>query len=146
MQTGFIIVGIIILALGGFVIYTVLSYQKKMKNFDFSKHSENLTILNDNTFVHKLAGKVALVDFWAQWCQPCKIQSPIVDELADEYADNKKVLICSLNVEENQKIAAKYNIRNIPTILLFKNGKEVARLVGLKTKSILKKNIENLIS
>lgn len=145
MQTGLIVVSIIIILLGGFIVVTLISYKKKMSNFDFSQHSQNLVILNDNTFQNKISGKIALVDFWAEWCQPCKIQSPIVNELADEYADNKKIAICSLNVEENQKIAAKYNIRNIPTIIIFKNGKEVAKLVGLKPKSALKKTIENFL-
>lgn len=145
MQTGLIVVGIIIILLGGFIIVTIITYKKKMTNFDFSQHSQNLVILNDNTFQNKISGKIALVDFWAEWCQPCKIQSPIVNELADEYADNKKAAICSLNVEENKKIAAKYNVRNIPTIIIFKNGKEVARLVGLKPKAALKKTIENFI-
>ncbi len=145
MSTGLIIVLAIILLLGGYLVFAARSYQKKLKNYDFSKHSENLVILNDNTFQHKITGKIALVDFWAEWCQPCKIQAPIVNELADEFADNKKVVICSLNVEENQKIAAKYQIRNIPTIIIFKNGKEVQRIVGLKPKTYLKKQMERFI-
>ena len=140
-----LIIGFIIVILAVFIIFSARAYQKNLKNFDFSKHSENLVILNDNTFQHKITGKIALVDFWAEWCQPCKIQAPIVNELADEYADNKKVAICSLNVEENQKIAAKYQIRNIPTIIIFKNGKEVQRIVGLKPKTYLKKQLERFI-
>ena len=140
-----LIVGFIILILAVFIIFSARSYKKNLKNYDFSKHSENLVILNDNTFLHKISGKIALVDFWAEWCQPCKIQAPIVNELADEFAENKKVAICSLNVEQNQKIAAKYQIRNIPTIIIFKNGKEVQRIVGLKPKTYLKKQIERFI-
>ncbi len=146
MSTGLLIVLAVIIILGGFLGFSVISFKKKLKNYDPKEDSKNLIILNDNTFYHKISGKIALVDFWAAWCQPCKIQGPIVSDLADEYAEDNKVLVCKLDVETNKKIAAKLGIRNIPTIIIFKNGKEVERLVGIKTKSVLKKVLSKYLN
>lgn len=139
-----IVIGIIVL-LGGFLGFSILNFKKKITNYDSKEDSKNLVILNDNTFQTRITGKIALVDFWAEWCQPCKIQGPIISQLADEYAGNEKIKICKLDVEANKKIAAKLNIRNIPTIIIFKNGKEVERLVGIKTKGILNKALTKYI-
>lgn len=69
-----------------------------------------------------------LVDFYAEWCGPCKMAAPIIDEMAEEYKD--KVLIVKLDVDENQETAGKYGVMSIPTMILFKDGEEVARKVG----------------
>lgn len=145
MSTGLIIVLGIIILLAGFLGFSIISFKKKMANYNAKEDSKNLVILNDNTFQTKITGKVALVDFWAEWCQPCKIQGPIVSQVADDYAGNEKIKICKLDVEVNKKIGAKLNIRNIPTIIIFKNGKEVERLVGIKTKGILNKALTKYI-
>ncbi len=139
MSTGLIIVIVIIVLLGGFLGISVINFKKKMNSTETTEDSKNIIILNDNTFYNRISGKIALVDFWAAWCQPCKIQGPIVNQLADDYAENEKVKICKLDVETNKKIASKLGIRNIPTIIIFKNGKEIQRFVGIKTKSILNK-------
>ena len=139
MSIGLIIVLGIIVILGGFLGISVISFKKKMNSTQTTEESKNLIILNDNTFYNKISGKIALVDFWASWCQPCKIQGPIVSQLADDYVENEKVKICKLDVEANKKIASKLGIRNIPTMILFKNGKEIQRFVGIKTKNILNK-------
>lgn len=137
-----IILGIIgILAV--FIGVSVITFRKRMNSYDQKQDSDKIVILNDNTFQHKIAGTVALVDFWAEWCQPCKIQGPIVSSLADEMHEIAK--ICKLDVEKNKKIAGKHGIRNIPTIIIFKNGKEVERLVGLKTKAVLKKSLQKYL-
>lgn len=81
-----------------------------------------------------------LVDFWAEWCGPCRAISPIVEELAKEYA--QKLKIGKLNVDENSKVAAKYGIMSIPTLLFFKNGKVVEQVVGALNKNDLKRKIE----
>ena len=87
--------------------------------------------------------KLTMVDFWAPWCGPCKIIGPIVDELANEYGD--KAIIAKLNVDDNTEIAAQLGIRNIPTILFFKNGEVVDKLVGANTKSTIESKINSLI-
>ena|SRR3990167_6801131 len=81
------------------------------------------------------AGLPVLVDFWAAWCQPCKMISPIVDEIAKEYAGRLKVF--KVNVDENAEIPAKYKIRGIPTLLVFVDGNVVATHVGVTSKSQL---------
>ncbi|MBN2664279.1 MAG: thioredoxin [Bacteroidales bacterium] len=137
MPLALIIILAVIAVLGVFIGVSIISFKKRISSYDQKQDSDKIIILNDNTFQHKIAAGVALVDFWAEWCQPCKIQGPIVSSLADEI-DNK-AKICKLDVEKNKKIAGKLGIKNIPTIIIFKNGKEVERLVGLKTKAILKK-------
>ena len=87
--------------------------------------------------------KPALVDFWADWCQPCKMLAPTIAELADEY--DGRVLVTKLNVDDNPATATKYGIRGIPTLLLFKGGQVVQQLVGVKTKAELKKVIDESI-
>ena len=84
--------------------------------------------------------KLALVDFWAEWCQPCKMLAPTVEELVEEY--DGKVLVTKLNVDDNPATATKYGIRGIPTLLLFKEGQVVQQLVGVKTKVEIKKLID----
>lgn len=81
-----------------------------------------------------------LVDFWASWCAPCKAIAPTIDQLADEY--DGKVKVGKVNVDENQAIASRYNIRGIPTIILFKGGQVIDNLMGAVPKS----QLENLIS
>ena len=76
-----------------------------------------------------------LVDFWAEWCGPCKMIAPILDEIAQEYGDRVKV--CKVNVDENQAAAERYGIRGIPTLMLFKNGDVEATKVGALSKSQL---------
>ncbi len=129
------VIGIIAIVFG----IMIFRFKKKITNYDFKNDSKKIIILNDNTFYHKISNDIALVDFWAEWCQPCKIQSPIVSEIAEEMSD--KIKICKLDVEKNKKVPSKLNIRNIPTVILFKNGKEVERFVGIKTKNTLKKSI-----
>ena len=83
-----------------------------------------------------------LVDFWAEWCGPCKMIAPLLDELADEYVG--KVKIGKVNVDENQELAAKYNVTAIPTLLLVKNGQVVEQTRGAKSKRDLKASLDRV--
>jgi thioredoxin 1 len=88
-------------------------------------------------------GKPVMVDFWAEWCGPCRMVGPIVEELAKEY--DGKVVIGKMNVDENVDTPAEYNIRNIPTILFFKNGQLVDKLIGATQKAVFASKIEALL-
>lgn len=90
------------------------------------------------------AKELVMVDFWAVWCGPCRMVSPIVDELAREYEGRVKVM--KLNTDENPEVAGRYQIMGIPTLMFFKDGKAVDKLVGALSKSQYKEKIENLLS
>ena len=102
-------------------------------------------VYTDNNFSDEVVNSElpALVDFWAEWCAPCKSIAPIVEELAEEY--QSKVKIGKLNVDENPKTATQYGIRGIPTLLLFKDGKVVHQLVGVKSKTEIQKIMDSNI-
>jgi thioredoxin 1 len=85
-----------------------------------------------------------LVDFWAPWCAPCRGIAPMVDELAGEYSG--RVGFAKVNVDENPRVATEYGIRSIPTLLLFKEGKPVKQIVGLRPKAELKKNLDDVLT
>lgn len=102
--------------------------------------------ITDNNFDETVmnSGQVALLDFWAQWCGPCRAIAPIVEELASEYEG--KAIIGKVDVDQNQEIALKYNIRSIPTILIVKDGEIVDRHVGATTKAVLKGKLDKHLS
>jgi thioredoxin 1 len=99
--------------------------------------SEHIHYVTDDTFEQEVlqSPMPVLVDYWADWCGPCKMISPILDEVAKEYAGRLKV--CKLNIDENQQIPPKYGIRGIPTLMIFKNGNVEATKVGALSKSQL---------
>lgn len=100
--------------------------------------------ITDATFADILnSDKPVVIDFWAEWCGPCRMVGPIVEELAGEYAD--KVVIGKVDVDNNDDITAKFGIRNIPTILFFKNGEIVDKQVGAAQKSVLVEKINKLL-
>lgn len=96
----------------------------------------------DSNFEDKVlnSGNVTVVDFWAQWCGPCRAIAPIIEELADEYAGT--ALVGKVDVDANQELAMQYSIRSIPTILILKDGEVVEKHVGAITKPALKSKID----
>ena len=100
--------------------------------FEFTDSNFNEKVMNNPG--------VAVVDFWAEWCGPCRMIAPIIEELSKDYDD--KVLVGKLNVDHNSQVPAKFGIRGIPTILVFKNGEVVDRQVGATTKADLAKKID----
>ncbi|MCL1972643.1 MAG: thioredoxin [Endomicrobia bacterium] len=100
----------------------------------------NLTEANFSKEVLE-SDKLVVVDFWAPWCGPCKMLSPIIEELAKEYEG--KVKICKLNTDESMSVASKYQITSIPCIILFKGGSPVQKIVGFRPKNDIKKVIDD---
>ncbi len=99
--------------------------------------STNITHVTDASFEADVlkSGETVLVDYWAVWCGPCKMIAPVLEECATSYAG--KIKIAKMDVDANQEVPAKYGIRGIPTLILFKNGQEVAKKVGAMSKSQL---------
>jgi len=87
--------------------------------------------------------KVSIVDFWAVWCGPCRMVGPIIDELSTEYGERANV--GKVNVDNNADLSAKYNVRNIPTVLFIKNGEVKDKVVGLAAKNVYKEKLDALL-
>ncbi len=95
----------------------------------------------DKNFEELIASeKPVLVDFWAEWCGPCRMVAPVVEELAADYEG--KATVAKLDVDSNPEVSMKYGIRSIPTLMFFKNGQVVDKIIGATTKSILAKKLE----
>jgi len=105
--------------------------------------SDHVQPVTDETFEEEVlkSDKPVLVDFWAAWCAPCRMITPIVDEVAQEFSDQAKVL--NLNVDENSETSAKYNIKGIPTLLLFNGGEVKDQIVGATSKDNIARMIRS---
>lgn len=112
------------------VVAVTAQVQQKKETNKPKTSSNNVLTLSDNTFNTTIAKGVTLVDFWAIWCGPCRIQGPIIDELANDFKDKAK--IAKLDVDKNNVIPNSYGITNIPTIIIFKDGKAVQKFVGVQ--------------
>lgn len=107
--------------------------------------ADNTVMLNSKNFAEKVNGDLPiLVDFWAPWCGPCMAMAPVLEEIATEL--DGKALIGKMNVDENMQIAEKFGIMGIPTLILFKKGEEIKRIVGLRPKQALLKAFDGAIS
>lgn len=102
-----------------------------------------VTITNENFASLKNGDQPFVVDFWATWCGPCRMVAPIISELAEEY--DGKIVVGKCDVEENDELAAEFGIRNIPTILFFKNGEMVDKLIGAQPKAKLDEKFKQLL-
>jgi len=91
--------------------------------------------VNTPNWDKELAAKIVLVDFWAPWCQPCKVQDPILEELAQELSG---IEFLKLNIDDNRYLSQKLSVRNIPTLVLYDNGVEIKRFVGIQSKDVLR--------
>lgn len=111
----------------------------KMKHIQSVPTSQNVIHLTDKNFSTIIKKGITVVDFWAEWCTPCKMLVPVMNDIADELKG--KVKVGKLNVDASQQVAAKYNIRSIPTVIIFRNGLEVKRLVGVKPKTVYLKEL-----
>ncbi|RDU61434.1 thioredoxin [Helicobacter sp. MIT 14-3879] len=99
--------------------------------------------LTHSNFDETVKEGVALVDFWAPWCGPCRMLAPVIDELADEY--HGKAKICKVNTDEQEELGARFGIRSIPTILFMVNGEIKDQLVGASSKPVLQEKLEALL-
>ncbi|HYJ79634.1 MAG TPA: thioredoxin [Longimicrobiaceae bacterium] len=106
--------------------------------------SENVVTLTDQNFTESVAQGVVMVDFWAVWCGPCRMVAPFVEQLADQYAG--KVVVGKLDVDNNQRTAAQYNVRSIPTMLFFKDGALVDTVVGAVPKPVLERKLQEQLN
>ena len=137
MTTVLIIVAVVILLLAALVVYS----RYKLKNMPKVEDHEKIITLTDKNFNQQIKGKVVLVDFWATWCAPCRLMAPALNDLASELTDNK-YRVGKVDVDANRGLAQKYNSRSIPTSVIFKDGQEVARIVGVKPKATLLKEMQ----
>jgi thioredoxin 1 len=133
-----IILLIVTLVIIAFFIMAKVARAKMKKTPMVADHQKILT-LTDKNFQLQTKNKIVLVDFWASWCAPCRMMAPILNEVAEELNGNKRV--GKLNIEQFQPLAQKFKVRSIPTLVLFKNGKEIKRFVGVKSKDYLLKEI-----
>jgi thioredoxin 1 len=100
-----------------------------------SENSNGVITLNEKTFDDQIKHGVTLVDFWATWCRPCKLQLPINESVSAELAG--KAAVCKIDVDQNKTIAERYNVQSIPTMIIFKDGKVVEQFIGVTDKETL---------
>ncbi len=101
-------------------------------------------VINQNNFEELLAGdQLVVIDFWAEWCGPCRAITPVIEKLAEEYEG--RVAIGKCNVEDNDDIVAKYGVRNIPTIIFLKGGQQVDKQVGMVNEEAIRAKIEKML-
>ena len=133
-MTTTIIISVLVVIIAGY-IYTV----NKIRKTPMADNHESIIDLDEKNFDATIKNKTILVDFWAAWCMPCKMLAPVLNELAAELPKDK--YIGKVDVEKYPNLSNRFKIRGIPTMILFKDGKEIDRIVGVKTKASLKAKI-----
>ena len=135
MQAFLIVLGILIILIGALFFIA----KAKIKILPVVTDNVKILTLTDTNFQQQTKNKVVLVDFWASWCAPCRMMAPILNDVASELSGD--MYVGKVNVDQCQGLANKYRVRSIPTLILFKNGKEINRFVGVKQKDFLLKEI-----
>ena len=135
MQTTLIVIGVLITS---FIIFRYIA-MAKIKNTPMVSDHVNVLTLTDKNFQQQTKNKVVLVDFWATWCAPCRMMAPVLNDVASELSGSSHV--GKVDIEQYQSLARKFKVRSIPTLILFKNGTEINRFVGIKSKEFLLKEI-----
>lgn len=135
MQTIFIVLGVLIVA---FIVLRFIA-MAKIKNAPLVADHHKILTLTDKNFQQITKNKIVLVDFWASWCAPCRMMAPVLNEVSAELSGNSHV--GKVDIQQYQSLAQKFKVRSIPTLVLFKNGTEINRFVGVKSKDYLLKEI-----
>jgi thioredoxin 1 len=136
MQTTLIVLGLLLAA---FVIFRSIA-MAKIKNTPMVADNAKVLTLTNKNFQQQTKNKVVLVDFWASWCAPCRMMAPVINDVASELKGNSQV--GKVDIQQYQDLANQFKVRSIPTMILFKNGTEVKRFVGIKSKDFLLNEIE----
>jgi thioredoxin 1 len=139
MQTTLIVIGVLIVS---FLVFRTIA-MAKIKNTPLVADHAKILTLTDKNFQQQTKNKVVLVDFWATWCAPCRMMAPVLNDVASELSGSSHV--GKVNIEQFQSLAQKFKVRNIPTLVLFKNGAEINRFVGIKSKDYLLKEIAKVL-
>ena len=139
MQTALIVIGVLIVSL---IVFRYIALAK-IKNTPMVADHANVLTLTDQNFQQQTKNKVVLVDFWATWCAPCRMMAPVLNDVASDLSGNSKV--GKVDIEQYQSLAQKFRVRSIPTLILFKNGVEINRFVGIKSKEFLLKQLQQVL-
>jgi thioredoxin 1 len=138
MQITMIVLGLLIAVFG----IVMLVANSKMKKLPLVADNEKIIELTDKNFEQQVRNRIILVDFWAAWCAPCRMMAPVLNEIATDLSGN--TYVAKVNVEQYQSLAKNFKIRGIPTMVLLKNGVEVERFVGVKSKEYLMQQIQKI--
>ena len=126
------------------VVFSFIQRSRALKADKYVKQNDNDKVveLTDESFDETIKEGVTLVDFWAPWCAPCRIQNPVISKIADEIGDKAK--ITKINMDQHKKAAIRMKIKNIPNIIIFKDGQAVRQLIGAKPKHTILKALTSV--